>query len=94
MLRYLIREVENGWTLTINNPWEDEHRKVTVEIFEVTGCGTRKEECEALKRLLWSIADKLLPYDKFNKHNVMIEIKAGHKVCDEDEQEEEVTPDA
>lgn len=89
MLRYLIREVENGWTLTTSNPWEDEHRKVTVEVFEVDGHGSRKEECEALKRLLWSIADKLLPYDKFSKHNVMIEIKAGHKVCDEDELEQD-----
>lgn len=88
MLRYLIRDVENGWTLTTRTPWEDDHRKVTVEVFEVGGCGSREEECEALKRLLWSIADKLLPYDKFNKHNVFIKIGAGHKVADETEEEQ------
>lgn len=82
--------MENGWTLSTYNSWEDEHRKVTVEVFEVSDHGTRKEECEALKRLLWSIADKLLPYDKFSKHNVMIEIKPGHKVYDEEEEETEV----
>jgi hypothetical protein len=86
MSRYLIREVENGWTLTKTFPWEEEHRKVQVEVFEK---GTeREEECEALQRLLWSVIDSLVPYDKWARHNVIIKIEAGHKVETSEEDEE------
>ena len=78
MLRYLIKEAENGWTLTKHNPWEEEHLKVKVEVFE-QGL-SRKEECEALQRLLNALAEELLPYDKWSEHNVTIKIQAGHKV--------------
>ena len=89
MSRYLIREVENGWTLTRTLPWEEEHRKIQIEVFEK---GTeREEECEALQRLLWSIADSLVPYDKWSQHNVIIKVEAGHKVEKETSEDEEST---
>lgn len=89
MSRYLIRQGENGWTLTITNPWEEEHLRVKVEVYEQGP--TRKEECEALQRLLWSLVDALLPYDKWAQHNVTIKIEAGHKVEKETSEDEEDT---
>lgn len=87
MSRYLIRQGENGWTLTTTHPWEEEHLRVKVEVYEQGP--TRKEECEALQRMLWSLVDALLPYDKWAEHNVMIRIEAGHKLEKETEEDNE-----